>query len=328
MGCTAKEDASVREGDRVTFRERAVRRVVPVVVCGWMGVGGALGARGSSPKEPTHGVALDGAPAFGQAGLGAEASGREFVGFDRNDYPGDAALPALRRHFAFAGYWLNAPPGETANGWVGKRETLRSAGFGFLLLWNGRVDAEILRAQRGGTRPEVLGAREGGAAVAAARAEHFPAGATIFLDQEEGGRMLPEQGGYLLAWTEAVAKGGYRPGVYGSGQPVPDGPGRTVTTAEDIRTRVRAGGLREVAMWVYQDGCPPSNGCVLQGPKLGGSGTAGAEVWQYAQSPRRPEITRGCAKTYAADGNCYLPELPGVQLDLSVAGSGDPSRGR
>jgi hypothetical protein len=307
--------------------------------------GTGVGVKAGSPEDPTHGgkAAMSGAPAFGLTGSalrdGARAEGatgqagagggrREFLGFDRNEYPGDGTLPALRRHFAFAGYWLNAPPGETANGWVGKREVLRAAGFGFALLWNGRVDAKILKAQKAGTRPEAMGAREGAAAVAAARGERFPAGGTIYLDQEEGGRMLPEQAGYLLAWTEAVAKGGFRPGVYGSGQPVGDGPGKTVTTAEDIRAQVKAKRLHEVAMWVYQDACPPAPGCVVQAPALGGSGTVGAEVWQYAQSPRRPESTRACARTYAADGNCYLPELPGMHLDLSVAGTADPSRGR
>lgn len=285
-----------------------MRKSVVAVMGGWMVVGGGWAA----------------AEARGGEGTAA----REFVGFDRNDYPGDAALPVLRRHFAFVGYWLNRPPGGSGNGWAGKRETLVRAGFGFLVLWNGRVDAEILKAQRTGTRPEALGAKDGAAAVAAARAEHFPGGTLIFLDQEEGGRMLPEQAGYLLAWTEAVVRGGDRPGVYGSGQPVPDGPRKTITTAEDIRAKVKAGGLHEVAMWVYQDGCPPSDGCLLTPPALSRSGTVGAKVWQYAQSPRRPEITRACAKSYAADGNCEMPELAGVQMDLSVAGSADPSGGR
>jgi len=293
---------------------RAIAKSLVAGVCGWMLVGGGwAGAAGS---------------ASGEAKAGARTAAREFVGFDRNEYPGDAALPVLRRHFAFVGYWLNRPPGETGNGWSGKREKLARAEFGFLALWNGRTYAEILSARRAGTKPEAMGAKEGAAAVAAARAEHFPPGTLIFLDQEEGGRMLPEQGAYLLAWTEAVARGGDRPGVYGSGQPVADGPGRTITTAEDIRARVKAGGLHAVSMWVYQDGCPPSNGCSLSPPALSRSGTAGAEVWQYAQSPRRPEITRACAKSYAKDGNCEVPELPGVQMDLDVAGSADPSRGR
>ncbi len=35
-----------------------------------------------------------------------------YLGFDRNDYPGDGNLPALRKSFAFTGFWLNNPPGE------------------------------------------------------------------------------------------------------------------------------------------------------------------------------------------------------------------------
>src|ERR1700745_1406568 len=62
------------------------------------------------------------------------------IGFDSNDYPGDYALPALRRHFAFAGYWLTNPPGERQNGWVGKRDVLLKNDFGFLVLANGKFD--------------------------------------------------------------------------------------------------------------------------------------------------------------------------------------------
>jgi hypothetical protein len=36
-----------------------------------------------------------------------------YLGFDRNDYPGDANLAALRKTFAFSGYWLNNPRGST-----------------------------------------------------------------------------------------------------------------------------------------------------------------------------------------------------------------------
>ena len=69
-----------------------------------------------------------------------------YIGFDRNDYPGDANLKALRRTFAYSGYWLNNPPGENANSWRGKRKNLEAAGFGFLVLFNGRTYAEIKSA--------------------------------------------------------------------------------------------------------------------------------------------------------------------------------------
>ncbi len=255
---------------------------------------------------------------------------RGFVGFDRNDYPGDMALDVLRKEFSFAGYWLTNPPGEKTNTWSGKREILIRHGFGFAVLANGREEADIkaTRASMHGTAV-ALGQKDGTDAVAAARREGFPARTIVFLDQEEGGRLTEDQAGYIKGWMERVADGGYQPGLYCSGQPVSEGGGKTITTAQDIRERETRGYFRgKIAVWVYQDACPPSNGCRMQAPKLEASGTPEATVWQYAQSPRRPEITAACAKTYAADGNCYAPELAGVHLDLSVAESADPSHGR
>jgi hypothetical protein len=265
---------------------------------------------------------------YAQQPIGTVLTMGPYVGFDSNDYPGDEGLPALRRHFAFVGYWLNNPPGETQNGWLGKREPLIRNGFGFLVLFNGRLEAEIKKAKRSGTSPASLGAKDAAAAIVAAHRENFATGTIIFLDQEEGGRLTADQSAYLLAWTEAVAHTGYLPGVYGSGQPVGDGPGKTITTVQDIREQVAAQHLHQVAMWVYQDACPPANGCSLQSPPLDSSGTPDITAWQYAQSPRRKEITAACSKTYAADGNCYAPDLPNLPLDLIVSGYADPSHGR
>ena len=255
-------------------------------------------------------------------------AGGEAVGFDRNDYPGDAAMAGMHRSFAFAGYWLNNPPGENVNTWAGKRELLKAQGWGFLALFNGRLDAEILKAQKAGTSPAALGRSDAGAAVAAAKRDGFPAGTIVFLDQEEGGRLLDEQAGYLLAWTEAVAVSGFRAGVYASGQPVPDDPGTTIDTIRDIRARVAQGHLHPIAMFDAQDACPPAPGCTLAARPLSTGGEPDLVAWQYAQSPRRPEITKSCAKTYAADNNCYAPGLPAVFLDIDTAASGDPSHGR
>ncbi|HEX7158580.1 MAG TPA: glycoside hydrolase domain-containing protein, partial [Edaphobacter sp.] len=209
---------------------------------------------------------------------GAEQSGQH-LGFDRNVYPGDAALPALHKHFAFAGYWLNNPPGETANTWQGKRETILRAGFGFLVLFNGRLDADILRAKRRKIPSEILGKQDAAVAITAAQREHFPPHTILFLDQEEGGRLLPEQSAYLLAWTEAIAASPYLPGVYLSGQAVDDGPGKTITTAQDVRQQIAAKHLHPVALFVYQDACPPSNGCTLNPPPITAVGTSDITAW-------------------------------------------------
>jgi len=254
----------------------------------------------------------------------------EFVGFDRNGYPGDNRLAELHQHFAFVGYWLNNPPGAAQNGWFGKRQKLRDAGFGFLVLWNGRLEAEIKRST---LAPAALGQQDAADAIAAAKREGFPANTTLFLDQEEGGRLEPIQNAYFFAWTEAVAASGYHAGSYLSGQPSPDGSApngkpTTVTTAQNVREEIAARHLHPVVLWVAQDACPPAPGCTIQPPKLKDSGTMDAEVWQYAQSPRRPSLTKSCARTYAKDGECYAGATSDLFLDLDVAKSADPSHGR
>ncbi len=86
--------------------------------------------------------------------------------------------------------------------------------------------------------------------------------------------------------------------------------------------------LHTVAFFDYQDGCPPAPGCTLAAKPLSTTGEPDLTAWQYAQSPRRPEITGACKKTYDVDGNCYDPELPSVVLDFDVAATSDPSNGR
>ncbi len=262
---------------------------------------------------------------------------RQFLGFDRNHYPGDAALPALRQSFDYAGYWLNPPPGEHANSWVGKRAALERNGFGFLVLFNGRLDARLR-----GRDAAALGAADGRAAVAAAIGEGFPRGVLIFLDLEEGGRLLEEQAAYVFAWIDAVRAAGSRAGVYCSGIVVRDESG-FVSTADDIAARETArkktgdGGknAEPLALWVANDACPPAPGCTLDAPPMETAIPAElhayARVWQYAQSPRRAEFSASCPKNAAADGNCYAPGLAAgakVLVDLDVADSPDPSGGR
>jgi len=110
-----------------------------------------------------------------------------YLGFDRNDYPGDSSLKLLRGKFSFVGFWLNKPPGASSNLWTGKRRVAQELGFGFLVVFNGRTFAQI-RAAGDAT---ALGASDGATAVSSARHEGFPARTIIFLDQEEGGRLAP-----------------------------------------------------------------------------------------------------------------------------------------
>jgi len=248
---------------------------------------------------------------------------RHYLGYDKNTYPGDDLLPSLHKSFAYTGYWLNNPPGMTSNPWTGKRSQLRAAGFGFLILFNGRLDAALK-----GHDPAALGKADAQAAVDAGLRENFPAGSIIFLDNEEGGRLLPEQAAYVGAWIKAVSLSDFRAGVYCSGVPVHDSSG-TITTAQDIAKRF-ATPDNQLALWVFNDACPPAPGCVLRSADPARSGIKGALVWQYARSPRA-EIAASCKAGYAPDRNCYAPRLPHsehTQLDMDTSNSSDPSIGR
>ena len=267
------------------------------------------------------------------------AQTNSYAGFDRNEYPGDAALAALRKVFSYTGYWLNNPPEAQHNTWLGKRALLKQNGFGFLVLFNGRLDAQLKHAAAKGQGAAALGTADGKAAAAAAAREGFAANVLIFLDQEEGGRLLPEQAAYLFAWADAVRAAGARAGVYCSGIDVPEGKS-TINTARDIVERENAlaknsssgKSAEHMALWISDDRCPPSPGCTLKNPPLSAvlsPAIAGsAVVWQYVQSPRRPEFSAQCPKNQAADGNCYAPGLAqggNSFVDLNTAKSPDPS---
>ena len=262
-----------------------------------------------------------------------------YLGFDRNDYPGDGNLKTLKQTFSYTGYWLNNPPGEKSNSWAGHRGAVESAGFGFLVLFNGRLYAELKSV----ANARQLGQSDARAAAASAAREGFPKKTIIFLDQEQGGRMLPEQRTYIYAWVDGIIAAGFRAGIYCSG--IPAGDDDHVVTAEDIRTHAnetppafaREGAratqtTREITYWAINDACPPAPGCAFpqDPPSPVGSGVGFAEVWQFAQSPQRKDVAGRCTN-YSRDGNCYPPgtsAAQGLHVDVNSATSPDPSHGR
>jgi len=249
-----------------------------------------------------------------------------YLGFDRNNYPGDQNLKTLRQTFSFAGYWLSRPPSARVNTWIGKRAKLEAAGFGFLVLFNGRLYADLKTV----SRATALGKSDATAAVAAAHREGFPGDTIIFLDQEQGGRMLPEQKAYIYAWVDGVIAAGFRAGIYCSGIAAEEDRGTTIVTANDIHQNA---GRRKIVYFVTDDACPPAPGCAFprKPPSPAESGISFADVWQFAQSPRREDVSAGCPATHNRDGNCYPPGVEVQQklhVDVETATSVDPSQGR
>lgn len=296
--------------------------------------------RTNSSLRSLSASALSFSPALLRASLVAQAApakSHSYLGFDRNIYPGDDALPILRKTFSFTSYWLSSPPGEKTKTWSGKREALRSQGFGFLVLFRGPQISELQsiwseshfnRADHLQAQAEKRGTSDARLAAAAAKKEGFPSHTIIFLDIEEGGRLPVVYHAYLRAWVDQLAGLGYRAGVYCSGMPVSEGRGATIITADDIRHNI---GSRDLICWVYNDACPPSPGCAFpqDPPTPSKSGSNYAAVWQFAQSPRRKEFTARCPAKYAPDGNCYAPGDTAHKwfLDVNTATSPDPSGG-
>ena len=243
-----------------------------------------------------------------------------YLGFDRNDYPGDAVMAVLRKQFAFAGYWLSPPPGGQTNGWTGKREVLVKQGFGFALLYAGRPGSSLKTAAAG----KAAGEADAKKAAERARKEGFAGEWTIFLDVEEGGRFNDAGHAYFRAWAEGLEREHYRAGFYCSGIVVNEGGGAKIISADDIRANLAAS---EAAYWVFNDACPPSPGCVNPNevPAPRASGVGYAAVWQISRSPRE-NVAKRCAG-YAKDKSCYAAVDTSKRwfLDLDVASSANPS---
>jgi hypothetical protein len=256
--------------------------------------------------------------------LAQRDAARAYLGFDRNEYPGDAGMGELRKQFAFAGYWLTAAPGAKTNSWAGKRKVMEAQGYGFLLLARGRAASSI----RSGAKAAQFGPTDARQAARSAKTEGFANGAIVFLDIEDGGRLPAAYHVYLRAWADELVRLGFRPGVYCSGMVVDEGGGATIVTADDIRANEAP---REFAYWVFNDACPPSPGCLVVGnpPLPAMSGVKDASVWQFVRSPREKQTAGRCGG-YAADENCYATADAARKwhLDLNLAASSNPSFGR
>ncbi len=277
--------------------------------------------------------ALSFSPALPRASLVIQAPPAQshfYLGFDRNTYPGDDALPILRKTFSFASYWLSPPPGEKTNTWSGKRELLRKHGFGFVVLFRGREEKDLKSIDDAAAKGE-LDAR---ATVEAAQQEGFSPQTIVYLDIEEGGRLSAKYHKYIIEWLWHVSPFYFQGGFYCSGIPVKEDKGKSITTCEDIDNDLSPRS-RGFSIWAYNDVCPPSPGCSFPenppSPSVSGKGFCETciDIWQFAQSPRRKEFTAHCPAKYAPDGNCYAPRDTAHRwfLDLNTATSADPSGG-
>ena len=195
----------------------------------------------------------------------------------------------LHRSFSYTGYWLNNPPGDNQQYLDRQARHPQSERFRLHdpVSTGGWMPSLQARMRRHSAGPDAA------AAISAAKREGFAPGAIVFLDQEEGGRLLPEQSAYLFSWVEAIRASRYKPGVYCSGILVPDGSSK-ISTARDILSH--EGNRRGVCGWSTTQ-CPPAPGCVLPKKSLGPASSGVRRRWfGNTRGRREREFARQCCR--------------------------------
>jgi hypothetical protein len=246
--------------------------------------------------------------------VGAPAPARGVPGFDTRDYPGDAAM---QRWFAaspyrWVGYYLPAPC-YTGTTWSGRRDALRRIGWGFAVLYVGEQDWQAMRAAAGDTAGAAVeggrcvtanltqqqGVAHAAEAEAAAAADDFPAGTVIYLNVERVERVSPELAAYARAWfATMLERGRYAPGLYAHDHNAAE---LYSILAEEY---VRRGRTERPRLWVARS----ADFDVRRSPAESGYPVAAA--WQGRFNVR--ETWDGIT----------------LNIDVNVADSADPSRGR
>jgi hypothetical protein len=246
--------------------------------------------------------------------VGAPIPARGVPGFDTRDYPGDATMRRWydASPYRWVGYYLPAPC-YTGTTWTGRREALRTMGWGFAVLYVGEQDwaairnlpqdtvpvaAPSARCTSVNLTPEVA-ARHGGEATAATAADGFPGGTVIFLNVERVENVSPGLASYVRTWAATVLEEGrYVPGLYAHDHNASE---LFTILAEEF---VRRGRTERPRLWVARG--------------------AGFDI-------QRAPVESGYAVAVAWQGRFDIRETwDGITLtiDVNVADSADPSRGR
>lgn len=239
---------------------------------------------------------------------------RGVPGFDTRDYPGDGTMRRWMdgSPYRWVGYYLPAPC-YTGTTWTGRREVLRNMGWGFAVLYVGEQDwaamqalpqdtvpvaAEGARCTSANLTPE-LAVQHAGEAQNATAGDGFPEGTVIFLNVERVERVSSRLLGYVRDWAGAVLDGGrYVPGLYAHDHNAAE---LFTVVAEEF---ARRGRVERPRLWVARG----AGFDISRSPAESGYPVAAA--WQGRFDIR--ETWEGVTLT----------------IDVNVADSADPSRGR
>ena len=170
------------------------------------------------------------------------ADNQLYAGFDRLEYPGNAAMRWLwdNTNLWWCGFYLAPAPQQPYTGWMRALPLLRSIGWGAAPLYVGRQVA---------TDWDTLDGDHGNAdavdAANLAQQAGLERGRVIYLDIEQGAPLNYWQGHYYHGWVDGLIRDGrYYPGVYCSYQ-----------IASDLRNKWDS----RARFWVFHvtHGCDP-----------------------------------------------------------------------
>jgi Rv2525c-like, glycoside hydrolase-like domain len=142
-----------------------------------------------------------------------------FAGFDRDLYPGDAAMQAIiqNTNLRWCGFYLAPAPSHLDQSWMTKCAFLKGLGFGLAPIYVGQ------QVQGPGSHnvTAAQGTIDGQNAAQLASQAAFGNGSIIFLDIEQGPPIQPATIAYYVAWVAGVTANGFAPGVYCSHAQLP-----------------------------------------------------------------------------------------------------------
>lgn len=216
QGAVARHRCAARTGRRRSARPGASGLATLALAFG-------LGACAGGSTGPAAGPAPTPEPA-------PDVEYRGVPGFDTRDYPGDGIMARWLEHspYRWVGYYLPAPC-YTGTSWVGRRQTLRSMGWGVAVIYVGEQDWQAMgRAPAAGeavmpgaprcSTENVTaqhGQEHGADAARTAAGEGFPAGTAIYLDVERVDTVRDALAEYVRAWTRALLDDGrFLPALY------------------------------------------------------------------------------------------------------------------
>jgi len=217
-----------------------------------------------------------------------------FAGFDRSDYPGDAAVDWLQQNtnLVWCGYYLAPAPSHPSTSWMTNRARLVGNGWGIAPLFVGQQVTGP-----GSQNPSAqTGVADGNVAVGLMQAEGFAAGLFVYLDIENGPPLTQAQQDYIGNWCDTISAGGYGAGVYCSHSLALD--------IHSLRSSCR--------IWAFNVSTTQSHPVPnpFPDPNPSGCGYIGAYAWQLGQ-------------------NCLINVPPAnlqtLDVDLSSAIVADPS---